>query len=117
VMRFLSGRRPGCQHRAAAACSGPATRPGADRRSPEQGMEQGAPGREAGGSGRRRRRAHEGEPAMSTGRRVVDQVVVIGAGPSGLSTAAELLARDVPTVVLDRGGAGAAWASRYDSLR
>jgi len=54
---------------------------------------------------------------MSTGRRVVDQVVVIGAGPSGLSTAAELLARDVPTVVLDRGGAGAAWASRYDSLR
>ncbi|WP_069386587.1 flavin-containing monooxygenase [Cellulosimicrobium cellulans] len=45
------------------------------------------------------------------------RVVVVGAGPSGLATAAELTARGVPAVVLDRGDVGAAWAGRYDALR
>lgn len=45
------------------------------------------------------------------------RVIVVGAGPAGLSTAAELVARGVATTVLDRGGVGAAWASRYDALR
>jgi cation diffusion facilitator CzcD-associated flavoprotein CzcO len=45
-------------------------------------------------------------------------VVVIGTGPAGLSCAAELVARGVPTTVLERGaGIGAAWAGRYDALR
>ncbi|AGF72963.1 flavin-containing monooxygenase [Corynebacterium halotolerans] len=47
-----------------------------------------------------------------------DTVIVIGAGPAGLSTAAELLARDVPTTVLERGSELAAtWAARYKGLR
>lgn len=47
-----------------------------------------------------------------------ETAIVIGAGPAGLSTAAELLARGIPTTVLDRGGQlGAAWAGRYDGLR
>lgn len=46
------------------------------------------------------------------------EVMVIGSGPAGLSCAAELLARGVPTTVLERGdGVGAAWAGRYDALR
>lgn len=45
-------------------------------------------------------------------------VVVIGSGPAGLSCAAELIARGIPTTVLERGdGIGAAWATRYDALR
>ena len=51
---------------------------------------------------------------MDVGR----DVVVIGSGPAGLSCAAELAARGVPTRVLERGdGVGAAWAGRYDALR
>lgn len=47
-----------------------------------------------------------------------DRVLVIGAGPAGLSTAAELLARDVPTIVLERGQQlGSAWVGRYNGLR
>jgi cation diffusion facilitator CzcD-associated flavoprotein CzcO len=49
---------------------------------------------------------------------VEPDVVVIGSGPAGLSCAAELGARGVPAMVLERGdGAGAAWAGRYDALR
>ncbi|MGY1712196.1 flavin-containing monooxygenase [Geodermatophilus sp. SYSU D00758] len=45
-------------------------------------------------------------------------VVVIGAGPTGLATAAELGRRDVPAVVLERGDAvGAAWRGRHRGLR
>ena len=45
------------------------------------------------------------------------QAIVIGAGPAGLATAAELGRRGVAAVVLERGaGAGAAWRGRYDSL-
>ncbi|MGP6173238.1 flavin-containing monooxygenase [Corynebacterium sp. A21] len=45
-------------------------------------------------------------------------VIVVGAGPAGLSTAGELLARDVPTIVLERGTQiGASWAARYPGLR
>ncbi|MEX5302634.1 flavin-containing monooxygenase [Kocuria sabuli] len=48
----------------------------------------------------------------------VPRVLVVGAGPAGLATAAELLARDVPTTVLERGPQpGAAWTGRYDALR
>ena len=45
-------------------------------------------------------------------------VLVIGSGPAGLSSAAELVARGVTTTVLERGaGIGAAWSARYDALR
>jgi putative flavoprotein involved in K+ transport len=45
------------------------------------------------------------------------QVVVVGAGAGGLSTAAALRHRGVPAVVLERGDAvGTAWRGRYDSL-
>lgn len=48
----------------------------------------------------------------------MDPVVVIGSGPSGLAAAAELLHRDVPVTVLERGERlGAAWAGHYDGLR
>jgi cation diffusion facilitator CzcD-associated flavoprotein CzcO len=44
--------------------------------------------------------------------------VVIGAGPAGLASAAELRRRGVPTVVLERGDAIAtSWRGRYDRLR
>lgn len=46
------------------------------------------------------------------------RVLVLGAGPAGLATAAELLARAVPVTVLERGDRpGAAWTGRYDALR
>jgi cation diffusion facilitator CzcD-associated flavoprotein CzcO len=44
--------------------------------------------------------------------------VVIGAGPAGLATAAELRRRGVPALVLERADAvGASWRGRYDRLR
>ena len=44
--------------------------------------------------------------------------VVVGSGPAGLASAAELLRRGVPTTVLERSERlGAAWAGRYDSLK
>jgi cation diffusion facilitator CzcD-associated flavoprotein CzcO len=46
------------------------------------------------------------------------QVVVIGAGPAGLATAAELRRAGVPVSVLERtDGVGASWRTRYDRLR
>ena len=43
---------------------------------------------------------------------------VIGAGPAGLASAAELRRRGVPAVVLERADAvGASWRGRYDRLR
>lgn len=46
------------------------------------------------------------------------QVTVIGSGPAGLATAAELLGRGVPVTVCERGSRlGAAWASRWNGLR
>jgi len=44
--------------------------------------------------------------------------IVIGGGPAGLATAAELGARGLATVVLERGPAvGATWRRHYDRLR
>jgi cation diffusion facilitator CzcD-associated flavoprotein CzcO len=44
--------------------------------------------------------------------------VVIGAGPAGLASAAELRRRGVPVVVLERGdGIASSWRGRYDRLR
>ena len=45
-------------------------------------------------------------------------MVVIGAGPAGLASAAELRRRGVPVIVLERAEAVAAsWRGRYDRLR
>jgi len=47
-----------------------------------------------------------------------DEVLVIGSGPGGLSTAAELGRRGVSATVLEKGDRpAAAWAGRYDALR
>jgi cation diffusion facilitator CzcD-associated flavoprotein CzcO len=46
------------------------------------------------------------------------KTVVIGAGPAGLATAAQLRQRGVPVTVIERAGAvGASWRGRYDRLR
>jgi cation diffusion facilitator CzcD-associated flavoprotein CzcO len=46
------------------------------------------------------------------------QTVVIGAGPAGLATAAQLRRRGVPVLVIERAGAvGSSWRGRYDRLR
>jgi cation diffusion facilitator CzcD-associated flavoprotein CzcO len=48
----------------------------------------------------------------------VGRVVVVGAGPAGLASAAELGRRGVPVAVLDRANAVASsWRGRYDRLR
>jgi cation diffusion facilitator CzcD-associated flavoprotein CzcO len=47
-----------------------------------------------------------------------DNVIIIGAGPAGLATAAELGRRGVAATVVERADAiGASWRSRYDRLR
>ena len=44
--------------------------------------------------------------------------MVIGAGPAGLATAAQLRRLGVPVMVIERAGAvGASWRGRYDRLR
>ena len=46
------------------------------------------------------------------------RVIVIGAGPAGLASAAELGRRGVPALVLDRADSvGSSWRDRYDRLR
>src|SRR5215208_3575878 len=46
------------------------------------------------------------------------KTVVIGAGPAGLATAAQLRRRGVPVLVLERSDAiASSWRSRYDRLR
>ena len=48
----------------------------------------------------------------------LDKVIVVGAGPAGLATAAQLRRADVPAVVLEQADAIApAWRGRYDRLR
>jgi cation diffusion facilitator CzcD-associated flavoprotein CzcO len=48
----------------------------------------------------------------------MEEVLVIGSGPAGLATAAELLKRDVAVTVLESGDRpAAAWAGRYDGMR
>jgi cation diffusion facilitator CzcD-associated flavoprotein CzcO len=46
------------------------------------------------------------------------KTVVIGAGPAGLATAAQLQRRGIPVLVLERaGGIASSWRNRYDRLR
>ncbi|HEY6747312.1 MAG TPA: NAD(P)/FAD-dependent oxidoreductase [Mycobacteriales bacterium] len=43
--------------------------------------------------------------------------VVVGGGPAGLASAAELRRLGLSVVVIERGGVGASWRNRYDRLR
>ena len=48
----------------------------------------------------------------------MDKVIVVGAGPAGLATAAQLRRANVPAVVLEQADAiAAAWRGRYDRLK
>jgi cation diffusion facilitator CzcD-associated flavoprotein CzcO len=48
----------------------------------------------------------------------MDDIIVIGSGPAGLATGAELVRRGLDVTVLERGPRpAAAWAARYDGLR
>ena len=45
-------------------------------------------------------------------------MVVVGAGPAGLASAAELGRRGIQVLVLEQGGSiAASWRGRYDRLR
>jgi putative flavoprotein involved in K+ transport len=46
----------------------------------------------------------------------VDDVVIVGAGPAGLATAATLRARGIDATIIERGRVGEPWRSRYDRL-
>ncbi len=55
---------------------------------------------------------------MTTVGPVTHRVVVVGAGPAGLSAAARLQGAGIPTLVIDRADSiGSAWRTRYDSFR
>ena len=48
----------------------------------------------------------------------MDKVIVVGAGPAGLATAAQLRRANVPAVVLEQADAiASAWRGRYDRLK
>lgn len=60
----------------------------------------------------------EGSGGGAAYRRRMIQTVVIGAGPAGLASAAELRRRGVKSVVLEQSDeVGASWRGRYDRLR
>jgi flavin-dependent dehydrogenase len=46
----------------------------------------------------------------------VDDVVIVGAGPAGLSAAATLRGRGIAATIIERGRVGEPWRSRYDRL-
>lgn len=54
---------------------------------------------------------------MSSGAMSDPDVKVIGAGSAGLSVAAVLRRRGVPSVVLERSETAASWRSHYDRLQ
>jgi putative flavoprotein involved in K+ transport len=46
----------------------------------------------------------------------VDDVIIVGAGPAGLATAATLRARGIAATIIERGRVGEPWRGRYDRL-
>lgn len=67
----------------------------------------------------------DGKSGVATGHscrhlpaRVPSSVLIVGAGPAGLATAAELSRRRLPYRLFERGpSAGTSWVNAYDSLR